>query len=119
MSDNKTRRALNSGERNALEQYARLEIPLDELVERLNQVAEFRLGPIERRIDVHYERPEPPIQITPWHIDNVQARKKRGDISEHEVAEWASMLLLIDAYDWEGPNEDVIAEWLNDLALLT
>jgi hypothetical protein len=29
------------------------------------------------------------------------------------------MLLLNDAYDWEGPEEEEIAAWLNDISMLT
>jgi hypothetical protein len=29
------------------------------------------------------------------------------------------MLLLNDAYDWEGPKEEQIADWLNDISMLT
>jgi len=28
-------------------------------------------------------------------------------------------LLLNDAYDWEGPDEEKIADWLNDISMLT
>lgn len=41
----------------------------------------------------------------------------KGDISDSELNRWALMLLLNDAYDWQGPDEDEIAEILNDLAM--
>jgi hypothetical protein len=40
-------------------------------------------------------------------------------ISTQQLADWATMLLLNDAYDWNGPKEAQIADWLSDIILLT
>ncbi len=43
----------------------------------------------------------------------------REDISTQELSDWAAMLLMNDAYDWQGPDEEQISEWLNEIVLLT
>lgn len=40
-------------------------------------------------------------------------------MSTEQLADWATMLLLNDAYDWQGPEEEQIADWLNEISMLT
>ncbi len=113
------RRALKRRERRALEQFARLEISLEELQRCLGQMLEVNFAPEERRLTSHFLFPQPGVRIE---LENIQAamdKHARGEVSTEQLADWATMLLLNDAYDWEGPKEDQIADWLNDISMLT
>jgi len=110
---------LTRKQRKALERYASTEISIEELRESLQGVLEFDFKDQERRLTTHYGTPEPGVRIEMRHIRNAMDRHARGDLTTEELADWAAMLLLNDAYDWEGPDEDEIADLLNDLSTLT
>jgi hypothetical protein len=61
--------------------------------------------------------PEPGIVITREHIANALERKRFGLITERDLVVWATVLLLNDAYVWDAADEDLIADWLNDISL--
>jgi hypothetical protein len=105
--------------RRALEEYADLKISLEELRERLAGVVEFDFQNHERRLDSHYGTPVRGVRIELKHIRAAMEKQGRGEISTEQLADWATMLLLNDAYDWEGPEEDEIAGWLNEISMLT
>lgn len=60
--------------------------------------------------------PEPGIIITREHIANALERKRFELISERDLVYWATVLLLNDAYVFDPGDEDLIAEWLNDIS---
>src|SRR3569833_899863 len=60
--------------------------------------------------------PEPGIVITREHISNALERKLFELISERDLVYWATVLLLNDAYVFDPGDEDLIAEWLNDIS---
>jgi hypothetical protein len=105
--------------RRALEEFADLEISLEELRRRLAGVVEFDFREHERRLDCHYGAPVPGVRIEMRHIRAAMEKQGRGEISTEQLADWATMLLMNHAYDWEGPEEDEIAGWLNDMSGLT
>jgi len=103
-----------------LEQYARLEVSLEDLRRRLAEVLDFDFQSTHshtRRLTPYFELPDPPIQIEKWHLENAIRKTSLGQITKRELEDWASMLLMNEAYDWEGPDEDSIADRLNELAL--
>jgi len=111
--------SLTRKQRKALEEFAELKISIDELRDRLQGVLEFNFKDQERRLTSHYGTPVPGVRIE---LENIQAamdKHARGEISTEQLADWATMLLLNDAYDWEGPKEEQIADWLNDISMLT
>jgi hypothetical protein len=65
----------------------------------------------------HFRVPEPGLLITREHIANALDRRRFGLISERDLVIWATVLLLNDAYVWDPGDEDLIAEWLNDISL--
>ena len=65
----------------------------------------------------HFRIPEPGIVITREHIANALERKRFGLIAERDLVVWATVLLLNDAYVWDPADEDLIADWLNDISL--
>ena len=64
-----------------------------------------------------FRMPEPGIVITREHISNALERKRFGLISERDLVHWATILLLNDAYVLDPGDEDLIADWLNDISL--
>ena len=118
--------SLTASQMEALRQFAWLEIREEELQTRLAGVFEVHFeamhvpaaGRLQRRtVRGSFRMPEPGIVITREHISNALERKRFGLINERELVHWATILLLNDAYVLDPGDEDLIAEWLNDLSL--
>jgi hypothetical protein len=106
-----------------LRRFALLEARIDELRESLQGVFEFHRelqtvgSTLQRRTaSGRFRLPEPGIVITREHIANALERRRFGLVSERNLAEWATILLLNDAYVLDPADEDLIAEWLNDIS---
>ncbi len=112
-------RALTPGERRALQQFAHLEITLGDLRQSLRNVLEFDFTESERKLSSHFLVPQPGIRIDQSDIRRAMEKHRREEISTDQLADWATMLLLNEAYDWEGPDEEDIATWLHDISALT
>ena len=118
--------SLTTNQMDALRRFALLEIGEEELQDRLAGVFEIHFeampttaaGRHQRRtVSGNFRMPEPGIEITREHISNALERKRFGLISERELVHWATILLLNDAYVLAPGDEDLIAEWLNDISL--
>jgi hypothetical protein len=72
--------------------------------------------PWRRTAAGRFRMPEPGIVITRGHISNALEQKRVGMISERDLVYWATILLVNDAYVLEPGDEDLIAEWLNDIS---
>lgn len=103
----------------ALEKFLRFEISSKELENRLIRVVRFITSDSERRVEPLFRFPEPGIPVAKCHIENALNKKRLGQITERELAEWAAVLLLLnDAYEFDPAHEGDIADWLNDLSWL-
>jgi hypothetical protein len=117
--------ALTDAQLESLRRFALLEIGTDELRQSLAGVFEFSFTPREtpdgrieqRSASGRFRIPEPGIVITREHISNALERRRFGLISELDLVHWATILLLNDAYVFDPGDEDLIAEWLNDISL--
>lgn len=118
--------ALTEAQLDVLRRFASFDIGLEELRQSLAGVFEFDFaskqhapaGPSQRRTATgHFRIPEPGIVITREHIADALERKRFGLITERDLVYWATILLLNDAYVWDPGDEDLIAEWLNDISL--
>jgi len=96
-----------------LAQFARLEISLAELIRAFEGMLSVEFGPTERRLTSRFLCAEPGIRIEKELITNALEKRKKGGVAEGELFDWAAMLLLNDAYEWQGPDEE-IAEVLNE-----
>jgi ABC-type nitrate/sulfonate/bicarbonate transport system substrate-binding protein len=105
--------------RRALEEYADLKVSLEELRQRLAGVVEFDFQNHERRLDSHYGTPVPGVRIELKDIQAAMDKHAKGEVSTEQLADWATMLQLNQAYDWEGLDEEQIAAWLNEISMLT
>ncbi|HTM16958.1 MAG TPA: hypothetical protein VL135_08640 [Terracidiphilus sp.] len=73
-------------------------------------------GTQRRSANNRFPIPEPGIVITREHISNALERKRFELVSERDLVYWATVLLLNDAYVFDPGDEDLIAEWLNDIS---
>jgi hypothetical protein len=108
-----------------LRRYALFEVGLHEMLGSLagafdidfEDNRENESGTTQRRsANNRFPIPEPGIVITREHISNALERKRFGLVSERDLVYWATVLLLNDAYVFDPGDEDLIAEWLNDIS---
>ena len=92
----------------------------------LTGIFEFTVDPKRKTSEGYAQRrtatgnfrlPEPGILVTRGHIENALERKRFGLITERDLVIWATVLLLNDAYVWDPADEDLIADWLNDISV--
>jgi hypothetical protein len=110
--------SLTKKHRKALEEFLEWKLSLEQLRERLSGVLEFDFQDHQRKLTTHYGTPEPGVRVEMRHIRNAMDKQGRGEITTEQLSDWAAMLQLNGAYDWEGPEEDEIADWLNEMSLL-
>ncbi len=124
--DERRLHSLTPTQMDALRQFAQLDIGEEELHRRLAGVFAVHFEPMhtaaagrhQRRIvNDRFRMPEPGIVITRDHISNALERKRFGLITERDLVHWATILLLNDAYVLDPGDEDLIADWLNDISL--
>ena len=117
--------ALTAEQLEVLRRFALFEAGLDDLRASLAGVWEIEFesglesaGPekLMRIASGHFRVPEPGILITREHIANALERKRFELITERDLVVWATVLLLNDAYALDPSDEDLIAEWLNDIS---
>ncbi len=111
----------------ALRKFASFELGEEDLRRALAGVFEISFeavpksaeGQILRRTAAtgHFRVPEPGIAITREHISNALEQKRFGLVTERDLVHWATILLMNDAYVLDPGDEDLIAEWLNDISL--
>ena len=137
---------LSEEQLDVLRRYALFEVSRDEMLRSMGEAFEVNFAPKEDAGGVVTQRrtahnrfpiPEPGIVVTREHISNALERKrvrlmerhriKRvpvlrdgaliGIVTERDLVHWATILLLNDAYVFDPGDEDLIAEWLNDISL--
>jgi hypothetical protein len=118
--------ALTAEQLEVLRRFAMFEASLEELRSALAGVWEIEFesglksaGPEKpmRTASGHFRIPEPGIIITREHISNALERKRFELITERDLVVWATVLLLNDAYALDPQDEDLIADWLNDISI--
>ena len=108
---------LTQHQQDVLRKFAWLEADIDELRAAMAGVFEFNLQRGQRAARTWFKMPEPAIAITRAHLEKALSRKREGLITERDLVNWATLLLLNDAYVLDPGDEDLIAEWLNDISL--
>jgi hypothetical protein len=109
--------ALTLEQMETFRRFAMFEADIEDLRISLGDRFQFDFDSGVRTAESHFRVPEPGIVITQAHIANALERKRTGIISERDLVRWATMLLVNDAYALDPGDEDLIAEWLNDLSL--
>jgi hypothetical protein len=119
-------RLLTAEQLEALTKFASFEIGVAEMLGSLKGIFEIDFETkgktedgfiLRRTATCHFHLPEPGIVITRAHIANALEKKRMEIISERDLVYWATILLLNDAYVLDPGDEDLIAEWLNDISL--
>ncbi len=112
--------SLTADQLEVLRRFALFEASLDELRHALAGVFEFNFAPsvrsASRSASANFRVPEPGIVITREHIVNALERKRFELVTERDLVMWATILLMNDAYALDPADEDLIAEWLNDIS---
>jgi hypothetical protein len=103
----------------ALDEYAQLKLSLEDLRQRLVDVLEFDFGEDGRTLRSYFGTPEPGVRVGLSHVRAAMQKHAEGQITTAQLSDWATMLLLNDAYVWDGPDQDQMSEWLNDISALT
>ncbi|HZQ68068.1 MAG TPA: hypothetical protein VFA68_06060 [Terriglobales bacterium] len=113
-------RQLTEQEFGCLERFAVFEISLDELRSCLRHVMRFDFDAAEhegkRWMKNNFIAPEPGVMITKQHIEDALSKRRDGKITEGQLVEWATMVLMNHAYEFDEKDEDFIAQWLNDIS---
>lgn len=111
-------RELTQDELDCLKRFAVFEVSLEELRDCLKDVFELTIdwecG--VRTSEDRFRVPEPGIPITKKHVENALQKKRQGSITERQLVEWATVILHNQAYELEAKDEDLIAEWLNNIS---
>lgn len=108
---------LTAHQQEVLRRFAWFQAGLEEFRTAMTGVFEFELKRGHRNARTYFRMPEPGIAITRAHISNALEKKRLGEITEKDLVNWATLLLLNDAYVLDPGDEDLIAEWLNDISL--
>jgi hypothetical protein len=126
LTDERDLPPLTPDQMDVLRRFASFEIGEEELQRRLAGVFEIRFEALHAGVDGRTQRrtasgnfrmPEPGIVISREHIAHALEQKRLGRITERDLVHWATILLLNDAYVLDPGDEDLIAEWLNDISV--
>jgi hypothetical protein len=101
-----------------LRKFLRFEFPIEILRKVLAPLVTFTLeGPGTLHAVKYAARiPKNPVKVTRADINSAIEKARTGEITQHQVQQWASMLLPNDAFDWSGEDEGAIADMLADLS---
>lgn len=108
--------ALTLDQLEVLRQFAVFQAGIADIRRSLSGLFEFELNPERRSANSYFRVPEPGILVTRDHIAKALEREQRGGISQRELVDWATMLLLNHAYQLDPNDEDFVAEWLNRIS---
>lgn len=110
------RRRLNPGEIQALKDYAALRLSAEQMRFALREAMTVRVDGPKRSLEFYFDNSTPDVLITRQDIERALEKRRAQLITEDELSEWASMLLLNDAYGFDPKDEALIVAWLNDLS---
>lgn len=101
-----------------LRRFLRFELPIDVLRKVLAPLVTFTLEGRATQQTVTYSAgiPKDPVKVARADINSAIEKARAGEISQERLQQWASMLLLNDAFDWSGEDEDAISDILADLS---
>lgn len=99
-----------------IESYARCELSLDELCEKVRAAVgkQFIHNYHFRVVNLNQICPSRAVRITPQHLEILMEKRRRREITERELRDWAHMVTINDAYYWQPEDADV-GEWVNFL----
>jgi len=102
-----------------IEAFVRCELPLEQLCE----IVQGKLGPAFhhnpnfRWVDLNQLCPEPRVCITRRHVENALEMRRQNHISERQLVDWATMIVINHVFYWEREDMKIVAEWVDRLSL--
>jgi hypothetical protein len=101
-----------------IESYARCELSLEDLCGKVRGVLGKQMihNPKMRLVNLNQISPAQSVRITPQHIEILFAKRRRGEITERQMIDWGTMLMINDCYHWD-PLDAEVAEWISFLHL--
>jgi hypothetical protein len=89
-----------------LRNFLHFDCSLEELRSVLQPLVTFKLDGPNTHQTVHYSAgiPKNPIKVTRRDIDAAVERVRTGQVTLRQSQQWATMILLNDAYDWAGED---------------
>jgi hypothetical protein len=108
--------SLTEEQLSVLRRFATLDAGIDDVRRSLGGLFEIDLEPETRASKGHFKIPEPGVLITRHHISKALEHKRLGLMTERDLVYWATMILLNDAFEIDPDDEDIVAEWLNDIS---
>ena len=96
----------------------RFELPIEVLRKVLAPLVTFALEEPGTQQTVTYSAGilKDPVRVTRTDINSAIEKARTGEISQERLQQWASMLLLNDAFDWSGEDEDALSDMPADLS---
>jgi hypothetical protein len=100
-----------------IESYARCELSLEQLCGNVRNLMGERFihNPMMRMVNLNQVCPTRAVRITPQHLEILFSKRKRGEITERQMIDWAHMVTINDAYFWLPEDADIVARWVNFL----
>jgi hypothetical protein len=108
--------ALKPFQLDVLRRYAMFQATADEMRTVLGAGFDADLAQMGRASRIRFRLPEPGIVLTRDHISNALDLKRFDLVTERHLVDWANFLLSNDAYVLDPGDEDLIADWLNDIS---
>ena len=111
---------LSLEERLALEQFRDLEITLEEFRSRLARRVTFNFegsAMYTRGINKMTAPADPAVPVTLEQVRQAHRTWTTGGVTERQLSDWASMLLMNDDYEFLEAEQELIAEWLNTVSI--
>jgi len=50
-------------------------------------------------------------------VENALEKRRLKQISEQQLIDWATMIMINDAYYWEREDAEVVGDWVEQLSL--
>ncbi len=107
---------LTDTQKAVLEKFAWMAATPEEVRRALRGVFEFNLDDASRTAHSSFRVPVPGVRIGREHIENALERKRAGRVAEGDLVSWATLILVNPAYELDPTDEDLLAEWLNDIS---
>lgn len=111
-------RRLRDDERQSLVDFLHLRMGLGQLTSHLGGMIHTNFEGNPRTFCSFYLLPQPGVPIQKEDVTRALEAHTRGEISGEELRLWAAMLLLNEPYDFEGPDQDFVADLVNELAMI-
>jgi hypothetical protein len=107
---------LTENQKRVLERFAWMTATPEEVRRVLRGVFDFNLEDASRTAHSSFRVPVPGIRIGREHVENALERKREHRIAEGDLVSWATLILVNPAYELDPVDEDLLAEWLNDIS---